>query len=127
MSDIQAVINLIEKSRSNIDHRDGQRQINEAVAMLKDIDDNYSHLHSEKAIEKMDGAYSWRPIETAPETGEFYFACNINTGQVCVENRPKEYYPGYWTKNGKRWYGMKNSFNATHWHPCPALPDQNDE
>lgn len=65
----------------------------------------------------------WKPIESAPKTGKFYFACNINTGRVCIENKPRGCAPGYWTKAGNKWCGMANSLEATHWHPCPALPN----
>lgn len=45
MSDIQAIIELIEKGYSNSDHRDGQKQINEAVSALMKMQED-SHLHS---------------------------------------------------------------------------------
>lgn len=65
----------------------------------------------------------WRQIETAPKTGKFYLACNINTGTACVENQPRGCAPGYWTKRGRKWCGMANSLEATHWHPFPVLPN----
>jgi hypothetical protein len=45
MSDIQAIIDLIEKGHSNSDHRDGQKQINEAVSVLRRMQED-SHLNS---------------------------------------------------------------------------------
>ena len=45
MSEIQTIIELIEQGRSNSDHKNGQQQINEAVAMLRKMQED-SHLHS---------------------------------------------------------------------------------
>jgi hypothetical protein len=45
MSDIQRIIELIEEGHRNSDHGDGRRQINEAVAMLKKMQED-SNLHS---------------------------------------------------------------------------------
>lgn len=93
MSDIQRIIELIEKGCSNSDHRDGQKQINEAVSVLRKMQED-SHLHSgqrwelsqilecgqlygdiEKAVKEMKEAQAecWLPMDSAPKDGTKVF------------------------------------------------------
>jgi hypothetical protein len=96
MSDIQAIIELIENGHRNSDHGDGRRQINEAVAILRKMQED-SHLHSgqrwelsqilecgplyrdiEKAVREMKEAQRecWLTIDSAPKDGTEVFLCS---------------------------------------------------
>jgi len=122
MSDIQAIIDLIEKGHSNSDHRDGQKQINEAVSVLRRMQED-SHLHSdqrwelsqilecgplyvdiERAVKEMKEAQSWQPIETAPKDGTEVFLCSSEepfpAASLCKDGYAEGFYEGLNEEDG---------------------------
>lgn len=64
----------------------------------------------------------WRPIETAPQDGAQYLACDGK--KMWTRNQPPNCYAGDWECNQNRtlWRGHADGLNPTHWMPLPAAP-----
>jgi hypothetical protein len=148
MSDIQAIIELIEKGRKSNEYGDGWGQISTAVAMLKNMQED-SHLHSgqrwelsqilgcgplygdiEKAVKELKEAQTerWLPIDSAPKDGSAIIS--LVHGKVVIVK-----YTGIidwfdettcgasryaWIEEGAE--DADNELLPTHWMSEPALP-----
>jgi hypothetical protein len=134
MSDIQAIIELIEEGHRNNDHGDGRRQINEAVSMLRKTQED-DHLHSgqrwelsqilgcgplwrdiEKAVKEIREAQRWQPIETADTYcfGEI-LAYEAGNGHIYRTSYCRE--DGAWLISSTH-----EIWHPTYWIPLPLPP-----
>lgn len=132
MSDIKSIIELIGKGHSNSDHKEGQRQINEAVAMLIKMQAGENLLFSqrhklskilecesryddiENAVKDLKHAQQWQPIETADMDcfGEI-LGYETENGNVYRTSFNRD--DGAWLISS-----TNEIWNPTHWIPLPV-------
>ncbi len=64
----------------------------------------------------------WRPIETAPQDGAQYLACDGK--KMWTRNQPPNCYAGdwEWNQNRTQWRGHADGLHPSHWMPLPAAP-----
>jgi hypothetical protein len=98
MQEIQRVITLIRSGSSNPDHHEGQRQIEEAIGLLKGIQ----------------VAGQWQPMETAPKDGD-----DVLLGHWHVGIFTARFIDGKWRSS---WGGQEiHCIEKCRWQYLPGL------
>lgn len=139
MSDIQAVIELIEEGRNSNEYGDGWGQVSTALAMLRKMQED-SHLHSgqrwelsqilecgplygdiEKAVKEMKEQHLGYPIETAPKDGTRIIGLCGDHWDFCYWEHKAAY--GYvWMTDSCADFGGYET--PTRWIPEPKIPNE---